>query len=157
NRAFVADFLAVWDGAGPVLDVGTGTAQVPVELCRQRAGAQVIAIDAAEHMLAVGQRNVEAAGLIERARVQRCDAQSLPLTAGDFGAVISNSIVHHIPEPIAVLREMVRVLRPGGWLFVRDLMRPPDEEALRHLVNLYAAGANDHQRKMFADSLHAAL
>src|SRR5262249_45755267 len=113
--------------------------------------------DAAEHMLAVGQRNVEAAGLIERVRLQRCDAKALPFTAGDFGAVISNSIVHHIPEPIAVLREMVRVLRPGGWLFVRDLIGPPDEEALRHLVNLYAAGANDHQRKMFADSLHAAL
>src|SRR2546425_991525 len=36
NRAFVADFLAVWDGAGPVLDVGAGTAQIPLELCRQR-------------------------------------------------------------------------------------------------------------------------
>src|SRR6476620_5625595 len=35
NRVFVADFLAVWDGRGPVLDLGTGTALVPIEFCRQ--------------------------------------------------------------------------------------------------------------------------
>lgn len=157
NRAFVADFLAVWDGAGPVLDVGTGTAQIPIELCRQRGGAQVVGIDAAAEMLAVGQRNLEAAGLITRLALRRCDAKALPFAAGDFGAVISNSIVHHIPAPAAVLAEMVRVLRPGGWLFVRDLRRPEDEETLARLVDLHAAGANDHQRKMFAESLGAAL
>jgi hypothetical protein len=42
-------------------------------------------------------------------------------------------------------------------LFFRDLMRPPDDATLRRLVDLYTAGANDHQRQLFADSLHAAL
>ena len=42
-----------------------------------------------------------------------------------FGAVMSNSIVHHIPEPASVLAEMVRVAAPGGLLFVRDLLRLP--------------------------------
>jgi ubiquinone/menaquinone biosynthesis C-methylase UbiE len=157
NRAFVVDFLAFWDGVGPVLDVGTGTAQIPVELCRQHAGVSVVAIDAAEHMLALGRANVEAGGLGGRIRLERCDAKAMPFRDGEFGAVISNSIVHHIPEPSAVLAEMLRVLRPGGWLFVRDLLRPDDEAALRQLVNLHAAGANDHQRRMFAESLHAAL
>jgi SAM-dependent methyltransferase len=71
--------------------------------------------------------------------------------------VISNSIVHHIPEPRAVLAEIVRVVRPGGVLFIRDLLRPDDEATLRHLVATYAGDANAHQRQMFADSLHAAL
>jgi hypothetical protein len=52
---------------------------------------------------------------------------------------------------------MVRVVAPGGTLFVRDLLRPADEAELQRLVGLYAAGANEHQRQMFADSLHAAL
>ena len=56
-----------------------------------------------------------------------------------------------------VFAEMVRVVAAGGVLFVRDLLRPPDERTLWGLVDLHAAGANDHQRKMFADSLHAAL
>ena len=157
NRVFVADFLAVWDGTNPILDVGTGTAQIPIELCRQSSTAIVTCVDLAEHMLAVGRDNVDRAGLHDRIRLEHCDAKLLPHTAGAFGAVISNSIVHHIPEPAEVLAEMVRVTAPGGVLFVRDLLRPDDETTLRRLVEQYAGGANAHQQQMFADSLHAAL
>jgi hypothetical protein len=52
---------------------------------------------------------------------------------------------------------MARVAPAGGLLFVRDLLRPDDEATLRRLVETYAGGANAHQQKMFADSLHAAL
>ena len=52
---------------------------------------------------------------------------------------------------------MRQVTRNGGLLFVRDLLRPETEAERQRLVALYAAGANDHQRRLFADSLHAAL
>jgi ubiquinone/menaquinone biosynthesis C-methylase UbiE len=157
NRLFVADFLAIWDGHNPILDLGTGTAQIPIELCRQAPQAQVVAVDLADHMLALGRENVRAADFQERIRLERCDAKQLSYASASFAAVISNSIVHHIPEPRRVLAEIVRVLRPGGRLFVRDLLRPADEASLQHLVRTYAGDANDHQRQMFADSLHAAL
>jgi ubiquinone/menaquinone biosynthesis C-methylase UbiE len=160
NRVFVADFLAAWGGDAHdpvVLDVGTGTAQIPLELCRRHPTVQVLAIDLAEHMLRLGKENVARAGLEDRIRLERRDAKRLPHPEGTFGAVISNSIVHHIPEPAAVFAEMVRVAKPGALLFVRDLLRPPDEASLRHLVQLYAGAANAHQQQMFGDSLHAAL
>jgi ubiquinone/menaquinone biosynthesis C-methylase UbiE len=157
NRVFVADFLTVWRGHNPILDLGTGTAQIPIELCRQAPHAQVVAVDLADHMLALGRANVHAAGFQEHIRLERCDAKQLAYPAASFAAVISNSIVHHIPEPRRVLAEMVRVLRPGGALYVRDLLRPADEADLQDLVRTYAGTANDHQRQMFADSLHAAL
>jgi len=157
NRIFAADFLAVWQGQGPVLDVGAGTAQIPIELCKQATGFRIVAIDLAEHMLALGRDNVRAAGLEQRIALERQDAKQLSYEHGSFGAVISNSIVHHIPEPQRVLAEMVRVLQPGGVLFVRDLLRPPDLATLRQLVHSYAGDANAHQQKMFAESLHAAL
>jgi ubiquinone/menaquinone biosynthesis C-methylase UbiE len=163
NRVFVAEFLAIWDGRDkggatpPLLDVGTGTAQIPIELCRRHATVHVTAIDLAEFMLRVGADNVRRAGLGDRIRLERRDAKHLPYAAGSFGAVISNSIVHHIPVPAAVMAEMVRVVVPGGVLVVRDLLRPPDEATLKRLVELHTPGANAHQRQMFADSLHAAL
>lgn len=157
NRIFVADFLAVWDGENPILDVGTGTAQIPIQLCRQASAASVIGIDLAEHMLHVGRNNVERAGLHKSVRLERVDAKQLPYPAGHFAAVISNSIVHHIPEPGAVVAEILRVLRPGGTLFIRDLVRPESDAQLEQLVALYAGEANPHQRQMFADSLRAAL
>ncbi len=157
NDLFVTDFRAAWDGSGPVLDVGTGTAQIPIALCRQVPAARVIAVDAAESMLAVGRENVTGTGLADRIELTLADAKRLPFPGGSFGAVMSNSIVHHIPDPGDVLGQMVRVLRPGGVIFVRDLLRPVDEDTLDRLVNQYAGGANDHQRRMFADSLRAAL
>jgi ubiquinone/menaquinone biosynthesis C-methylase UbiE len=157
NRAFVADFLAVWDGCHPVLDVGTGPAHIPIELCRQCPAARVTGIDLAEHMLRVARDNIRRAGLEDRVDVCRGDAKGLPFAGGAFGAVTSNNIVHHIPEPGSVLAEMVRVAVPGGRLFVRDLLRPPDVAQLRHFVATYAGDANEHQQQMFADSLHAAL
>jgi ubiquinone/menaquinone biosynthesis C-methylase UbiE len=157
NRVFVSDFLKFWDGFGAILDVGAGTAQIPLELCRQHVTATVLAIDLARHMLEVGQRNILAAGLDNRICLQLCDAKHMPYADGSFLAVISNSIVHHIPEPAAVIAEIIRVLRSGGLLFVRDLMRPADDATVRQLVAQYAGDANAHQKQMFDDSLRAAL
>jgi ubiquinone/menaquinone biosynthesis C-methylase UbiE len=157
NRVFVADFLAVWDGQGPILDVGTGTAQIPIELCRRAPTARVVAVDLAENMLAVARANVRRAALEDRLEIRRCDAKGLPFADASFGALVSNSIVHHIPEPGSVLAEMVRVTAPGGQLFVRDLLRAADEAELLGLVAAYTGDANAHQQQMFADSLHAAL
>lgn len=173
NRVFVEDFLAALaegtaGGAGGggaafeqrlagVLDVGTGTAQIPVALCRRAAQARVLAVDLAASMLELARRNVVAAGLAERIRLEQIDAKGLPYADGSFPAVMSNSIVHHIPEPAAALREMLRVTGAGGLVFVRDLARPSDEAELQRLVEIYAAGTNPHQRQLFADSLRAAL
>ncbi len=157
NRVFVEDLLAFWPGPGTVLDVGTGTAQIPIELCRQAERIHVTGIDLAKHMLAVGEQNVARAGHQERIHLQHVDAKGIPWPAESFDAVISNSIVHHIPQPVVVLAEMVRVLRPVGVIFVRDLLRPDSDAAVSRLVQLHAAGANQHQQKMFDDSLRAAL
>jgi len=157
NRVFVEDFLTFWNGEGSLLDVGTGTAQIPIELCRRSPKAQIVAIDLAEHMLQVGRENVRKAGFAECIRLERQDAKHLTYPDHSFAAVISNSIVHHIPEPGKVLAEMVRVTRPGGLLFIRDLLRPGGDEIVRRLVSTYAGDANAHQQKMFEESLRAAL
>jgi ubiquinone/menaquinone biosynthesis C-methylase UbiE len=157
NEQFVTDFLLFSTGGTDVLDVGTGTAQIPIALCRRSPGVTVVAVDAAQHMIALAEQNVAQAGFAERIRLQHCDAKQLPFPDASFTAVISNSIVHHIPRPENVLAESVRVTRPGGTIFVRDLMRPTSTGQLVRLLDLYAGDANDHQRKMFAESLHAAL
>ncbi len=150
-----------------VLDLGTGTAQIPIELCRRAPHVHVTAIDAAESMLAMARTNVAVAGLSDRIQLIHADAKRLAATRSaseaervlerDFDAVISNSIVHHIPEPRTVIEAAVRLTAPGGILFHRDLARPNDEAELQHLVDTYAGIATPYQRKLFADSLRAAL
>lgn len=161
NRKFVEDLLAVGidvpDRMTDVLDLGTGTAQIPIQLCRQHSLCRVMAADAAVSMLELARYNIELAGLIERIQLTQVDAKGLPFDDAMFDVVMSNSIVHHIPQPLAALREALRVTRPGGLLFFRDLLRPDTESQRQQLVQTYAGAANAYQQKMFADSLHAAL
>jgi ubiquinone/menaquinone biosynthesis C-methylase UbiE len=162
NALFVSDLLDALASTGgrptiDILDLGTGTAQIPIELCKRFTNCRVMAVDAAGHMLELARYNVEAAGLIERIQLVQADAKRLGFEDDFFDVVMSNSIVHHIPEPIRTLREAVRVVKPGGLIFFRDLLRPPSKERLDDLVETYAGGENDHARQMFADSLHAAL
>jgi ubiquinone/menaquinone biosynthesis C-methylase UbiE len=162
NRRFVADFLAQCRRSGvpadaDVLDLGTGTAQIPIELCAQDEQKRVVAIDLAEHMLRLARANVQRQGLAERITLRRVDAKRLPYDDGRFAAVMSNSIVHHIAHPRGVLAEAARVAAAGGLIFVRDLARPRDDAQVERLVDAYAAGSNAHQRQLFEDSLRAAL
>jgi ubiquinone/menaquinone biosynthesis C-methylase UbiE len=164
NQRFVADWHSARLTAGPehrgqsrLLDVGTGTALIPIEYCRRFDDLQIVAIDLAEEMLKLARRNVERAGYADRIELRLVDAKRIPAADGEFAGVVSNSIIHHIPNPILSFREMVRVLAPGGLLFVRDLMRPETEVELESLVQTYAGEATPRQRQLFRQSLHAAL
>ncbi len=157
NRRFVDDLLAAGTIAGEVLDLGTGTALIPLELCKRHDQCRVMAVDLAVHMLDVARYNVEVAGLIERIMLDRIDAKDLPYADDRFPVVMCNSIIHHIPEPFVTLVESVRVAAPGGLLFFRDLLRPADDATVNHLVKTYAGNENAHSRQMFDDSLRAAL
>jgi len=162
NARFADDCLRALAQAGlpadcRALDIGTGTALIPIEIVRRSPRLQITAIDLAEEMLKLGRRNVERAGLAGQITLARADAKDLPQGAGEFDAVLSNSIVHHIPEPLAVFTAMRRACRPRGLLFIRDLLRPETTDELDTLVRTYAGEASNRQRQLFADSLHAAL
>lgn len=164
NRCFAEEFLtAVERLLKPggtlyrVLDVGTGTARIPIDICQRFAQVHITAVDLSAHMLQLGQKNIIREGLQTQIKLEQVDAKGLPYAVGAFDAVISNSIVHHIPEPMRVVCEMLRVLRPGGLLFVRDLLRPPDALQIATILAKHAGGTNEHQRELFERSLHAAL
>jgi ubiquinone/menaquinone biosynthesis C-methylase UbiE len=164
NRRFVAEFLDAWrsdSGNRPesphFLDVGAGTAQIPIVLANEYESCRITAIDLAAEMLKLAYRNVANAGLTDRVALEQVDAKQMPCADASFDAVISNSIVHHIPQPLDVFREMVRVLKPGGLLFVRDLLRPESADTVEHLVATYAGDENAHQQQLFRQSLQAAL
>jgi ubiquinone/menaquinone biosynthesis C-methylase UbiE len=157
NDRFVADLTSLPADLTRVLDVGAGTAQIPIALCKRAPEARVVAIDLAQHMLRLGSQNVERAGLAGVICLECRDAKAIHLPDASFTSVVSNSIVHHIPSPLDALIEMVRVLAPSGWLFVRDLLRPPDDKTVRALVDRYAKNENAHQRALFEASLRAAL
>ena len=87
----------------------------------------MLALDLSETMLAQAAINIAAAGMTSRIRTHKGDAKALlgrRSAQGVFEGVISNTIVHHIPDPVPALETMARLVAPGGTLMVRDLARP---------------------------------
>ena len=157
NQQFVSDLIGEGETTGDILDLGTGTAQIPVVLCQVVEECRVMAVDLSISMLELARYNIEVAGVIDRVMLDHVDAKELPFPDDNFDIVISNSILHHIPEPKVVIHESIRVARPGGRLFFRDLLRPEDDQSVERLVSAYARDASESQRRLFDDSLRAAL
>lgn len=104
-----------------VLDVGCGpgTDTIPMATLVGVTG-QVIGFDHDPDMIAEAQARARSAGVAERVQHQQGGATQLPFATGWFDAVRSERVLLHVPDRTTAFGEMVRVLRPGGWLVVAD-------------------------------------
>lgn len=159
NQSVVQRFLELGGGrCRRVVDLGTGPGDIPI-LMAQQTGAHLhlCGVDAAGTMLALAQPKPSRLGLQHRIGFVQADVKRLPFADASCDGVFSNTILHHIPEPVLLLREAARVFLAGGVLLIRDLVRPDSEAEAWRLVDLHAAGATDWQRQLFFASFHAAL
>lgn len=101
-----------------VLDLGCGVGRVTVPVAR--AGAQVVALDNSQQMLAACRQNVEAAGVGDHVTYEQGTARKLPTDDGDFDVVLCLGVLEHLPPDVrsAALAEITRVVKPGGLVLV---------------------------------------
>ena len=128
-----------------VLDVASGTAAVAIELARGVPDRRVVGVDQSVEMLAAGRARVDRAGLAERIELHEGRAEELPFADGEFDAVTFTYLLRYVDDPAATMRELVRVVRPGGVVAMlefavpRGVWRPLWELYVR--VGLPVAGA----------------
>ncbi len=165
NQLFVSDFLqhtltnkrCQQAASFEILDLGTGTALIPQVLIAQEKRCHVTAVDKGPNMIAFAKKRLDENGKSHRIDTQVEDSCQLSFEANRFDAIISNSLIHHLPEPIHCFREAVRVLRPGGLIFFRDLYRPDNKSEIEQLVERHAANETAVQQQFLRQSLEAAL
>jgi demethylmenaquinone methyltransferase / 2-methoxy-6-polyprenyl-1,4-benzoquinol methylase len=124
--------------AGPdarVLDVATGTGAVALEVVRQH-GCAVVGIDRSPEMLAVARRRVAASGLKTRIELHEGRAEALPFPDESFDALTVTYLLRYVDDPAATLRELARVVRPGGTVALLEFGVPQSQVA-RALWELY--------------------
>jgi len=107
-----------------VLDVATGTGDVALAFARHSDAEEIVGIDPSEGMLAVGREKVARLGLERRVRLQEGDALGLPYEDGTFDVVTIAFGLRNLPDFGGGIREMARVLRPGGRLLVLEFFPP---------------------------------
>lgn len=155
NAAFVERLL---EHAGsldaPVcLDLGTGPGDIPLRLATARPQWRVVGSDYSWPMLATA-RDADAE---ERVSWLGVDAKAIPFPDESVDVVFSNSILHHIPEPMPFWCEVRRILARGGWVFLRDLARPASQERAADIVQQYAGQESALLQEEYYRSLLAAF
>jgi SAM-dependent methyltransferase len=141
---------------GPVLDLGCGTADVTLRFAAAFGEVRIDGIDGAESMLRRGRDAVRRRGLGHRIRLERVylPAESPPCSR--YGAVISNSLLHHLRDPMTLWSAIKAFAAPGAAVLVMDLFRPAAIAQVDQLVERYAGDVPAVLRRDFRCSLHAA-
>ncbi|MDH5641969.1 MAG: class I SAM-dependent methyltransferase [Nitrospira sp.] len=158
NQGFVERFREYFPefSQGQVVDLGCGPGDIPVRFAKAFPGCRVIGIDASRPMIDLAERVIAQAGLSDRVTVQ-CERIQDATGTNQADAVISNSLLHHLPNPLQFWHKLRSFVKPGSPVLVMDLLRPESPEAAQAIVDRYAAGAPDILRRDFYNSLLAAF
>jgi demethylmenaquinone methyltransferase/2-methoxy-6-polyprenyl-1,4-benzoquinol methylase len=123
------------DDAVRVADVATGTAAVAIELARRVPARHVVGIDQSAQMLRAGRDRVAAAALDARIELRKGRAEQLPFRDAEFDALTFTYLLRYVDDPTATLRELARVVRPGGTIAMLEFGLP--RRLARPLWELY--------------------
>jgi ubiquinone/menaquinone biosynthesis C-methylase UbiE len=163
NQLFVHTFARLfpaYPGDGVLLDLGCGPGDIALRFARRYPRSRVIAVDGAAAMLEHARLAVARAGLGERIRLLQARIGAAHTLAGlapaSVQGVISNSLLHHLAEPMDLWRTIQRLAVSGAPVMVMDLRRPASQILARQLVRQYAADEPEILRHDFYHSLCAA-
>lgn len=158
NQGFVDRFLEAFPEikSGHILDLGCGPADIPIRIARALPECRVTAVDASAPMIALAEGAVRAAGLADRITL-RCERFQNTVLEDRADAVISNSLLHHVPNALQFWYAIKKLAKPGAVVLVMDLLRPESLEAAQAIVEQYAAAEPAILRRDFYNSLLAAF
>ena len=119
-----------------VADIGTGTGILAAELAQ--LGVQVIGVDNSSRMLDAARAKFDAEG-IDSVELRRGEVHSLPLDTNEVDAAFAHMVLHYLPSPSEALREMARIVKPGGAVVVVDFLQH-ENEWMRHELRVVWLG-----------------
>ncbi len=108
---------------GEAIDLGCGAGQLVIDLAKNAPHMHVTGIDLSEKLLADAQQSAQQAGVAGRVEFRQGNAEEIPFHDQSIDLVISTFSLHHWVEPVKVLNEIDRILKPGGAYYIFDLRR----------------------------------
>jgi len=106
--------------SGTILDLGTGPGYLPIEIVKRSESIKVHGIDLSRKLIDMARINALKAGVSERLKFEKGNAAELPFDGNSYDMVISTGMLHMLKDPIKVLSECYRVLKPGGEAWIYD-------------------------------------
>ena len=159
HSRFITLFRETFPGeavTGAVLDLGCGPGDITIRFSHAFPECEVHGIDGAAAMLAHGHARVTREGLGGRVTLIEGYLPGATLPREAYDTVISNSLLHHLRDPMVLWETLRRYAKPGARVFIMDLLRPASRARAQALVDEYAAGEPAVLRHDFFHSLLAA-
>jgi ubiquinone/menaquinone biosynthesis C-methylase UbiE len=153
-RRFAKKVAGIGFTGARVLDIGTGSGLLAIELTKARPDWQVTGTDISEKMLELAIQNAARAGLYKGIEFRQAPAATLPFTDGFFSLVVSNASLHLWTDPIKVFKEITRVTAAGGYCLIWDNIRLTALSPLLSLISR-VMGMNTAQRRLWLDAMRA--
>jgi ubiquinone/menaquinone biosynthesis C-methylase UbiE len=123
---------------GKVLDLGTGTGLLAIELAKQLPDVDVVGLDLSDVALEVARKNLQESERPLRVSFEKGDAEDMPFEEGTFDLVISSNTLHLIQNPVRMFNEIQRVLTSEGRFFLSDFRRSWLGVLSRHIRAAYS-------------------
>ena len=142
--------------AGFAIDIGCGPGDIARRLARALPGWEVHGVDGSAPMLALAREAAEREALQSRLRFHECYLPDGAAPRPHYELLLSNSLLHHLADPLALWQAIRRWSLPTSAVFVMDLLRPETPREVERLVDEYAAGEPEVLRRDFHNSLLAA-
>lgn len=105
---------------GRIVDIGTGPGMLPIEIAKRSAAAKVIGIDVSEKMIAIANKNKEGQRDASSVEFKVMNANKLGFEDSSLDMVISTGSMHHWKDPVGILNEIYRCLKPGSEAWIYD-------------------------------------
>ena len=158
NQGFVDRFREYFPdfSEGHVFDLGCGPGDIAIRFARVFPSCRIIGVDASAPMVRLAEAAVQQAGLSDRITF-RCERFQDLAGVSVADAAISNSLVHHVRNPLQFWHTLRLVVKPGSPVLVMDLLRPDSPEEAQTVVDRYAAKEPEILRRDFYHSLLAAF
>jgi len=158
NQGFVDRFREYFPdfSEGHVFDLGCGPGDIPIRFARVFPSCRIIGVDASAPMLRLAEDAVQQAGL-SGCITFRCERFQDLAGVSVADAAISNSLVHHVRNPLQFWHTLRLVVKPGSPVLVMDLLRPDSPQEAQTIVDRYAAKEPEILRRDFYHSLLAAF
>ncbi len=116
----VADELVAAFKAGLLLDLGTGPGYLPIEIAKRAPDITIVGVDLSHKLILMAEDNAARAGLSSRIRFEVGNSARLRFEDESFDMVLSTGMLHSLKDPVAVFKEIFRVLKKGGQAWIYD-------------------------------------
>jgi ubiquinone/menaquinone biosynthesis C-methylase UbiE len=128
------DLLSTGIVSGNALEIGSGPGYLGLHWLEKTVDTRLTGLDNSEAMVSIAHRNAAERGLAHRVHYVCGSADAAPFEAETFDAVFSSRSLHEWADPLATLRQIWRLLRPGGRVYLCDLRRDLSSKAQRFLI-----------------------